>query len=334
MRRFAALCRLALTVINSVVLVLMTAAPSWSLTNAFASEPDLATAAPNDRANLFASPGRAWTIRTLPDGSSGILPATVTTHGGCVVGVPKITSVFPGYASDAERICYIFNDKWPSGFPLKARDDFAFRAVVISPNGRTFVSEMLNWTNRHKDSEAVLACFSTADARCLGSVAVGKVNLAHAVAFSPSGDYVACAHAVGISIFAVPTMARCYFLNRCDNSGRGNIRAATFSADGRYAAIIEWGQGVSERYHAAVGDPTREGATPAAEAPPNLRERSSPPAMSPTAYSSAVLVPMPTAGRQDEIKLVELRSGQVCWRVACEDSTYEPAPRPTAGCSP
>ena len=75
---------------------------------------------------------------------------------------------------EAERICYVFNDRWPFGHPIRAKEGFAFRQIVFSADGKTFATEIYRQRNRWADIEDALSCFSVADGRLFGTVAIDE----------------------------------------------------------------------------------------------------------------------------------------------------------------
>ena len=145
----------------------------------------------------------------LPEDTSGLQPNAVSTAGGTVI-VSAMPIHFFFAASmgtvivpDACRIRYIFNDRWPSGRPLKAKDGSLSGATHFSPDGKTFLAEFSSLGRR----PSLLSCFSVVDGRLLGTVTIDDL---YAFAFSPSGDHVLCADRKGISIYTAPKLERCY----------------------------------------------------------------------------------------------------------------------------
>jgi hypothetical protein len=173
----------------------------------------------------------------------------------------------------------------------------------VSPDGAILAAAMCSKGAGHQDApwEEAVSCLSIGDGRVLGTATIGWPRFVRAVAFSPSGEFVMCAHAGGISIFTAPKLDRCYFLDRRGECGLGNIRDAAFSADGRHAAIIE---------------PKRRPAP--WEASPAIPPGSS--GCSPGGVDQI-------AGERDgaEITLVELRTKQPCWQLSRQDYVCNPA---------
>ena len=59
-----------------------------------------------------------WTLPELPDLAEEITPVAATSRGDCVVAglIPRflLFNQVPGI----DGTCFVFNDRWPSGFPL------------------------------------------------------------------------------------------------------------------------------------------------------------------------------------------------------------------------
>ena len=120
----------------------------------------------------------------------------------------------------------------------------------------------------------------------------------------------------GVSVFAIPSMTQCYSRDSRDGYGNGRARDSAFSADGRYAAVIE-PAGVEDR--TGIGPRSKQ-------LPQNAVAKSMAPgrlAVQGPRIAGGVLT---EEGKREQIKLVELRSKAVCFRVACTDDTINPAP--------
>jgi hypothetical protein len=331
-------------------------APAALRSNANASGAEAAQPVFKGAERLLTAQGRVWKLPSLPQGTSGLSPYAVTAGGTSVVAgaiaVLNSAQLMLLDVPEAARICYVFNDRWPSGHPIRAKEGFAFGRIVFSADGKMFVAAMDRQRNRRADIEEALSCFSVADGRLDGTVAIDEPGFLRAVAFSPSGDYVMCAHAGGISIYSAPGLKQCYSL------GRPNQEVA-FSADGRYAALVEWVEKPA-RGSAVVepkGQPTAEYGSPASPVGPKSRsagsagvggssqytvpssypppgvggggsqQKAGEPPYSPggVGYSPGSTGSIGSAEGQQEISLVELRTKQVWWHVSADHDIHHPA---------
>jgi len=230
--------------------------------------------------------------------------------------------------------------------------------MVVSSDGGMLVAEVYRQPNRWADTEEALSCISIADGSVQGTVAIEKPGGFGAVAFSPLGEHVMCAHTGGISIYTAPRLERCYFLGRSTyNAGFYN---AAFSADGRYAALAEWVEKPARRSAVVEpkGQPTAEYGSPASPAGPtsrpagsagvggseqkplsssypppgasdggNQQKAGAPPYSPPgsVGYSPGSTGSIDGVEGKQEIMLVELRTKQVCWHVSSDHDIYHPA---------
>jgi hypothetical protein len=312
---------------------------------------------------VLISQRRLWKLASLPQDACGVRPDAVAGGGTSVIAsaIPTVCPIDlmrPESVPEALRICYIFNDRWPSGHPLKAKEGFAFGRMVVSSDGGMLVAEVYRQPNRWADTEEALSCISIADGSVQGTVAIEKPGGFGAVAFSPLGEHVMCAHTGGISIYTAPRLERCYFLGRSTyNAGFYN---AAFSADGRYAALAEWVEKPARRSAVVEpkGQPTAEYGSPASPAGPtsrpagsagvggseqkplsssypppgasdggNQQKAGAPPYSPPgsVGYSPGSTGSIDGVEGKQEIMLVELRTKQVCWHVSSDHDIYHPA---------
>jgi hypothetical protein len=287
--------------------------------------------APNGSARFLLLRQGTWTLAPVPEGTRSVCPRAATAGGRCVIASampirPQFDEMRPQNVPEVDRTCYLLNVRWPSGHSFMAKEGRAFGRVAFSEDGTSFVAEAYGEENRWADYKSELSCFSGADGRLLGTAAFDLPGPLTALALSPSGNHIFCASNHGMAVYAVPDMRRCYLLDRPNNG-------VSFSADGRYAVIAEFLAGPEPE--SAVEPPEPKQARQAAPRYPCE------PAVAPTGNATGGTSQTGTGDQSDvpnyvpgstgrssegkcQVRLVELRTMQVCWHFLSDRWIYNP----------